>query len=315
MPTSSSISGSRRRFLRYTSLLALPPSLLLGACSRQGSATTEAVKAAASALPAPGSWVQGGTHAITAAARAANPFAALTASSCTLTCEATIGPCHTVSPERVDVSDGWDGIPMRILLRVVDAACKPVPDVLVEIWHTNHTGGYSGSIERMCNNDEADLTRQFFRGYQRTGADGVVQFESCFPGWYRGRVNHVHFRILRGPYDADDGAVSALTSQLVFSDELNAAIFGNEPLYKDKGLPDTTLQTDGVLGGETDFSPYVFDVQQVEGVMIASKTVVIANAGEKACSVQGAAGGPGGPGGPPPGPPPDGGKGLPPPRP
>ncbi|GGB99900.1 hypothetical protein GCM10007205_06520 [Oxalicibacterium flavum] len=310
----SSFATARRKFLRLAGLLAVPPSLLLSACSTR-SATT--ATAASANIPPAGSWLQGGTRAITAAARAIDPFAAGLGTSCTLTCEATIGPCHTTSPERTDVSDGWDGIPMRLLLRVVDTGCKPVPDAIVEIWHTNHTGGYSGRIEAMCNNDQADLDKQFFRGYQRTDADGVVRFDSCFPGWYRGRVNHVHFRIMTGAYDADDRAAATLVSQLVFTDALNAAIFGNEPLYRELGLPDTLLSNDNVMGGESDHTPYLFDVQQVEGVMIASKTVTVRTGSDQAtCSVKdGAHGGPGGPGGfggPPPGLPPDGRRGPPP---
>jgi len=323
-PTLSPSAAARRRLLRLASLLAVPPSLLLTACGTRNASTASVVPPdAAATIPPAGSWLQGGTRTITAAARAIDPFATTLGTNCTLTCEATIGPCHTTSPERTDISDGWDGIPMRLLLRVVDTDCKPVPDAIVEIWHTNHTGGYSGRIEAMCNNDQADLDKQFFRGYQRTDIDGVVRFDSCFPGWYRGRVNHVHFRIMTCAYDADDRAAATLVSQLVFTDELNAAIFGNEPLYRELGLPDTVLSNDNVMGGESDHTSYLFDVQQVEGVMIASKTVTVRAASDQVmCSVQGAHGGPGGPGesgGPPPGfrpdgPPPDGRRGPPPSR-
>lgn len=283
-------SASRRSWLQQSAtLLGTLPVLPLLGC----------------AAPAPGAvkstapWLSGGTGGITAAVRSVNPFAAGLVGSCRLTCEATIGPCHTLSPERTDISDGWDGLPLHMQIRVVDERCVPVAGTIVEIWHTNHTGGYSGQIHRMCNNDAADVNKQFFRGYQRTDKDGVARFDSCYPGWYRGRAVHVHFRILQGTYDPADRAASWLTSQLLFSDVLNHEIFTQAALYKSKGQPDTGLNVDNVVGQEPDKSAYIFDVQNLGGVMLASKTVVVrSNVQDQLCQVKGSMppGGPGGPG-------------------
>ena len=287
---------------------AAPLLAALGGCAtRAGTATalTTAEQLAAA------QWVTGGTAAISAAARALNPFT-VGATTYTLTCEATIGPCHTTSPQRVDVSDGWDGLPVHMVLRVVDTQCNPVPDAIVEIWHTNHTGGYSGQIVQMCNNNQADLNKQFFRGYQRTDAQGIVHFDTCFPGWYNGRANHVHLRIMKGNYNADDRAQAWAITQLLFPDALNQAIFASQPLYKTKGQPDTTLDQDNVIGNEPDKSPYLFDVRNVGGVMMASKTLTIrtsldaASCQAKGKMHQGFPSGPGGRMGPPPGFPADG---------
>ena len=261
--------------------------------------STQAASATAAAADAAGTrWATGGTARISSAVRAINPFgAASAASGCALTCEATIGPCHTTSPERVDVSDGWDGLPVHMQIRLVDAACQPVAGALVEIWHTNHTGGYSGQIAAMCNNNAADTAKQFFRGWQRSDSNGVVHFDTCFPGWYRGRANHVHLRVMKGGYNGSDDATSWLTTQLLFSDALNAAIFSQQPLYSAKGQPDTGLDADGVIGNEADKSRYLFDVQNVDGVMLASKTLVIRSSLDDAvCQAQGKM-----PPGPPPG--------------
>jgi len=282
---------SRRALVRLVgatawAVPALPASWLLAGC--------------ASGSPAPQAWATGGTARIDAAVRNTNPFLDAAATTCRLACEATIGPCHTLSPERADISDGWDGLPMHVQLRIVDEQCRPVQGAIVEIWHTNHTGGYSGHIVQMCNNDQADVKRQFFRGWQRTDAQGVVRFDSCFPGWYRGRANHVHLRVLKGDYDPSDAAASWLTSQLMFPDALNTEIFGSAPLYRDHGQPDTTLATDNVLGAEPDPSPYLFDVRNAGGVMLASKTLAIRSSLEASvCQARGTPppGGPGGPGG------------------
>lgn len=190
---------------------------------------------------------------------------------------------------------------MHLQLRVQDAACAPVAGVIVEIWHTNYTGGYSGQIHPMCNNDDQDSDKQFFRGWQRTDSQGLVSFDSCFPGWYSSRANHIHLRLMPGDYDPADSATASVITQLLFPDALNNAIFQQQPLYLAKGLPDTSLDTDNVLGAEADKSPYLFDVQNVNGVMLASKTLTIRrDLAEQLCMVQGRMP-PGGRRGPPPG--------------
>jgi protocatechuate 3,4-dioxygenase beta subunit len=231
-------------------------------------------------------------------------------SSCSLTCSATIGPCHTTSPERQDVSAGWDGLPVRLALRVVDASCNPIPGAIVEIWHTNYQGGYSGNIQAMCTKEKGDADKDFFRGYQRCDGRGVVQFDTVFPGWYRGRAVHIHFRVMTGSNDGADNATAAVVSQLFFPPDLVQAVFDKQVLYRDFGQPDTSLETDNVVGGEDDPTPFIVDVERLEdGAMLAAKTIVIAEG--KSCQMRGADGGPGGPGGPPPGGP--GGPPLPPP--
>lgn len=306
-PPAASPGGlSRRDLMRHAThaVWSLPLWGLLGGCSTQ---TASKASSAAAASGMASTWATGGTAGIGAAVRAVDPFgAAGPASACRLTCAATIGPCHTASPQRTDISDGWDGLPMHMQLRVVDAACRPVAGAIVEVWHTNHTGGYSGEIHPMCNNDAQDTGRQFFRGWQRTDAQGIVRFDSCFPGWYGGRANHVHLRVLRGDYDARDQAQAWLVTQLLFSDALNSAIFERQPLYAAKGLPDTTLDADNVIGAEADKLPYLFDIQNVNGVMLASKTLVIRDSlGDAVCQAKGRR-----PSGPPPGSRP--GRGMPP---
>lgn len=246
-------------------------------------------------------WATGGTASMTAKSSYPDPFTTLTG-SCDLICETTIGPCHTDSPERSDISKGWDGIPVRVALRVVDETCTPVSNAMVEIWHTNYIGIYSGEISTMCNTDEEDRQDDYFRGYQTTDADGKVYFDTCFPGWYSSRAIHIHVRVMKGTYDPADNATAWVITQLLFTDELVTAIHTNEALYAAEGLPDTWLSTDNVVGGEEDPSPYVFDVQQMtDGAMLASKTLTIRGSLDDAqCTAEGSANmGGGGMGGPP----------------
>lgn len=272
---------------------------LLGACSKAMSSSSHAVGASAAANT--GRWASGGTAPIAKAGTLPNPFSAELGQACQLTCQATIGPCHTTSPERRDISDGWDGLPLCLMLRVLDEDCQPVPGVIVEIWHTNHTGGYSGQIQRMCNNNQDDVSKQFFRGYQRSDEAGIVRFDTCYPGWYRGRAVHIHVRVMTGDYQADDHAPASVITQFLFSDELNQEIFASHAAYAPYGQPDTTLDTDNVIGGESDKRPYILDVQRLDnGVMLASKTLIVRrDDSQPLCRVQGRYG-PGGRRGPPP---------------
>ena len=303
---------ARRRLLALAgSSLMASPILALTGCPRAPETGADTTAPETTSAGGGDDWASGGTARIGAATAFPDPFTAGTAGACVLTCMTTIGPCHTASPERSDISDGLDGLPLRIALRVVDAECKPVKDAIVEVWHTNHAGGYSGRIAAMCNKDEDDLDRQFFRGYQHTDAEGRIDFDTCYPGWYHSRAVHIHLRVLTGGYDADDRATSSVTTQLLFTDALNAEIFAGHPLYREYGQPDTQLETDNVVGGESDFTPYLFEVQRMDGgVMFASKTLVIrSDPDAQVCTAKGrrperGPGGPGGPGGG--GPPPDG---------
>jgi len=236
---------------------------------------------------ASGAWATGGTAAMTGRDAYPDPFESGGGTSCTVTCEATIGPCHAESPERSDVSEGWDGLPVRLALRVVDEACLPVANAIVEIWHTNHAGVYSGATGSICNEAEEDRAAGYFRGYLRTDTDGRVDFDTVFPGWYRGRAVHIHFRVLMGVYDPVDDAAASVVSQLFFDDALVEEIFASEPVYRDYGQPDTTNATDGIIRGETMLAPYVLDVARMsDGAMQASKTIVLRVA-SAACTIGG----------------------------
>lgn len=257
-------------------LLAVP----LGACTRRDGATTDAA-------PRPGSaWTTGGVAAMAPLATyaAAVDGALAAASSCALACAMIKGPCFAPSAiERRDVSEGEPGVPMLLALRVVDAAsaCAPVAGAVVEIWHTNSEGRYSGNdVEAgdFCTGGDARAKSGYwFRGTQTTDADGRVVFQSCFPGWYLGRAIHVHFVVRVG-------ASQSLVSQLFLPDAITTGIFGDVAGYVERGRPDTSLAHDGVIRGAREMSPYVLAVSRMDdGVMLASKTIAIS--AHDACSV------------------------------
>lgn len=233
-------------------------------------------------------WASGGTASMTAKDCYPNPFAA-GVSSCLLLCETTEGPCTADTLERQDVSEGFTGLPVRLSLLLVDAdTCAPVEGARVEIWHTQRTGVYSGMTPSgmMCYGDDPDAVNYlYFRGSQTAGADGRVDFDTCFPGWYEGRAVHIHFRVYRG-------SDTYTTSQLFFDDALVSEVFAGHPEYSEFGQPDTTSATDNVIGGEDDKTPYTLEVARMpDGVMLASKVIAIRSSlDQSSCTAQGAGG-------------------------
>jgi hypothetical protein len=112
--------------------------------------------------------------------------------SCILSPEVTQGP-YWVQGElvREDITDNQEGIPFTLDIQIIDVkTCKPVPEAFLEIWHCNSTGVYSGVIANGNgnSNDSSNLDNTFNRGIQKSDEDGVVTFQTTFPGHYTGRA-------------------------------------------------------------------------------------------------------------------------------
>ncbi len=214
-------------------------------------------------------WASGGTKSMTAKDSYPDPFAT-PAAACVLATAATEGPCTEAADQvRQDISEGYTGIPVRLALRVVDSACKPIAGAKVKVWHTQITGSYSGDTpnKRMCLKDQADASKHYFRGAQTTDDSGRVAFDTCFPGWYPGRAIHIHFTV------SLDGR--SFTSQLVFDDDLVKEIFASHPEYLPFGQPDTTNATDNIVG-RGDLASYTLTTARMsDGAMLASKDLVV----------------------------------------
>lgn len=163
--------------------------------------------------------------------------------TCRLVPEKTAGPFPLDRQfDRRDVTEGGPGRPLRLGLRVVDAHCAPVPDAAVEIWHCDATGDYSAFRDDGGGKDAAAGTT-FLRGTQSATPDGIVEFVTIYPGWYRGRAVHIHLRVHR-----DDATV--LTSQLFFPDDYTDAVYASAP-YARFGTPDTRNRDDSIAGDPT----------------------------------------------------------------
>lgn len=207
---------------------------------------------------------------MTAKASYPDPFVA-PGTACVLATAVTEGPCTEAADQnRQDISDGYSGLPVRLALKVVDASCNPIAGAKVKVWHTQRTGSYSGNTPNngMCLKDSADSAKHYFRGVQTTDETGRVDFDTCLPGWYRGRTIHIHFTV---SLDGKD-----FTSQLVFDDALMAEIFESHAEYAEFGQPDTTNATDNVVGNEELASFTLTTARMSDGAMLASKQLVVA---------------------------------------
>jgi protocatechuate 3,4-dioxygenase beta subunit len=224
--------------------------------------------------------------AATSAAVVTDPAALLdVANTCILAKEGSQGPYwFDVDSIRSDIRDGRPGFTLALALRVHDvSSCSvggpltPVRDAVVEIWHCDAGGVYSGfaaarADERSGTSGPSRETSdgaysrgdpearptdgaEYLRGAQAVDPNGIVRFTTIYPGWYVGRTTHIHCKV-----HLDRKTV--LTTQLYFDDNLTDEIYllspyvehitrdtrnDTDPLYDDVGLMTTQRSMDGCL--------------------------------------------------------------------
>jgi protocatechuate 3,4-dioxygenase beta subunit len=170
------------------------------------------------------------------------------AASCALTPEQMEGPYYIdVDAIRRDIRDDREGSPLRLGIRVLDEACEPLPDAVVEVWHCDAVGTYSG-FEResaAANDTPGDAAAgdgtPFLRGGQVTDADGIAQILTIYPGWYEGRAVHVHAKV-------HIGNAEVLTTQLYFDDVISDEVFDAAPYDRHAGRR-VRNEEDGIFAG------------------------------------------------------------------
>lgn len=177
--------------------------------------------------------------------------------SCVLTPEVTQGP-YWVQGElvREDITEGGDGIPLTLDIQIIDVnTCEPVPEAFLEIWHCNSTGVYSGVVASGNGNidDESNLDKTFLRGLQQSDDDGVVTFDTLFPGHYTGRATHIHvISTLDATVNANEtisGGSIAHVGQMFFDQDLIKNAETVEP-YVSNTQTLTTNAEDSILAEE-----------------------------------------------------------------
>jgi hypothetical protein len=217
-----------------------------------------------------------------------DPFLDGLGAACALTCLAGLGPCHARTLTRKDVTEGHDGLPLRLAFLVVNEACEPIPGATVEIWHCAPEGLYSGddASDSCTLGDEAARAARWFRGVQAVDASGRVDFDTCFPGWYANRAIHIHVTVRLD-------ALEYATTQLLFEDTLDDEILATQPLYGERGPRDTRNTQDFRLGGS--IAGHVLRTERMpDGAMLAWKMLTVRSSlADAVCEAVGAIPGPG----------------------
>ena len=178
------------------------------------------------------------------------------AGSCALTPEMTEGPYYLdIDKVRSDIREDRQGARLRLALRVRDlASCAPLANAAVDIWHCDALGLYSGFESASTGGGgpgpggpggggaATDETR-YLRGTQVTNKDGIVEFVTVYPGWYRGRTVHIHCKV-----HLDNGEV--LTTQFYFDDDFTTGVYTRAP-YASKTGRDVLNSDDGIFSEDT----------------------------------------------------------------
>lgn len=169
--------------------------------------------------------------------------------ACIVTPEQTEGPYFVDerlhrSDIRSDPADGSRraGIPLALQLRLsaIDGTrCTPASGAIVDIWHCDAAGVYSGVADPRFDTSG----KKFLRGYQIADANGIVRFLTIYPGWYPGRTVHIHFKVRAR---SASGRGYELTSQLYFDDEITDKVHAQKP-YAHSGIRRQRNTDDGLF--------------------------------------------------------------------
>lgn len=116
------------------------------------------------------------------------------------------------------------GVPLQITLNLQNTSngCEPITGAAVYIWHCDQYGGYSGYSSSQ-NGSHAGKT--FCRGIQVSDNNGQVNFTTLYPGWYTGRITHIHMAI----YLNNNLSSTPKISQFGFAQSLTTSVYGTSP--------------------------------------------------------------------------------------
>ncbi len=190
-----------------------------------------------------------------------NAAPTVSSNHCVLTSIQAEGPFFFPSPMRSDIREDRQGQDLDLEFQIVSHPdCSPVNEAIVEVWHCDAEGTYSGypveithdiwksamflnehakNVNGQMHVDPVNDNR-FLRGRQKTNADGWVQFKSIFPGWYDGRVPHIHVKVITPDARHTD-------TQFYFDTSLCNEIFTKQSPYDKYGECPMPLEKDGVL--------------------------------------------------------------------
>ncbi|KAJ5253918.1 hypothetical protein N7497_011016 [Penicillium chrysogenum] len=212
-----------------------------------------------------------------------------TDATCILGPEVTQGPYYVTGElVRENIAESQEGIPLYMDIQLINTnTCEPIPEIYMDLWHCNSTGVYSGVVASGNGNsdDETNLNTTFNRGVQKSNKEGVIQFQSNFPGHYTGRATHIH--VLTHPANETkvlaNGTISGLytshsshVGQIFFDQDLISAVDEVAP-YSTNTQELTANADDSILAEELDtidpFMEYVYLGDDVSDGIFAWITV------------------------------------------
>ena len=136
---------------------------------------------------------------------------------------------YCTNPNSAEIAKGKEGIALVVALRAVDAtACQPLADAVIDIWHCDASGIYSGynlGVDEPITSGrhaEPQNSERACRGALRTDKDGIAEFRTIYPGFYVERATHIHFK-------AHIGNRAFLTNQAYLPEEINDATYRLAP--------------------------------------------------------------------------------------
>jgi len=178
-----------------------------------------------------------------------------------------------------NIISGRNGIPLAIKIGVynINDQCAGLQDAIVDIWHCDSKGEYSeygGKDEHGQHQGPGDrrmppqrpapgapdddhrpppppgaggsmqaadhVKEHYLRGRQRTNINGIVSFNSIYPGWYVSRAPHIHLHIYHS------SGRSLLITQIAFPEEISKDVYASG-VYASHGQPETTNSSDNVF--------------------------------------------------------------------
>lgn len=197
------------------------------------------------------------------------------------------------------------GVEMQLHLRVLSRASmdcgRPivVPNVEIYIWHTDGQGFYSGFGTRggadeqkpddpymgVPSTTNLDTSERFCRGIQTTNSDGVASFRSIFPGWYNGRVLHIHFvafkpgsnSVGRNVYSKQNEPDWLFTTQLYVDKAFAESVHGQYDPYRARtrlSAYDRAMSS-GKMGTEPNSSGLIVKASLASDIVTAQMQIVL----------------------------------------
>ena len=180
--------------------------------------------------------------------------AAAASGTCTLTATETDGPYPLYAIltnsilTREDITEGKTGVPLTLTITLQDLSngCAPISGAGIYIWHCDKDGIYSGYA---TSTNAGSTSTTFLRGVQVTDSNGQVTFTTIYPGWYAGRITHIHAQIYLN--DSLVSGTAIATTQLAFPIDITTAVYDSSLYTKGQNTSVTSFSADNVFSDGT----------------------------------------------------------------